>query len=209
MKNGESCHTGGPDTEGFSHHGGTGQCHDPGVSSSIEHRITPGMPCPEVVRVTVITDGSHLLLSYPQGELAAFVACEDICFLRQEFRGVFGSSTGETTSENRKSNGIVISGKIGSQERGAMPGRHRYRRIATLREILDWSRRPRPPAVELVCTIEFADGPTGIAHRVAAEAFAAGLRAGGRYVALCGAQVLPERLTAPARFHCPVCERGF
>ena len=89
-----------------------------------------------------------------------------------------------------------------------MPGRHRFRRLATLREILDWSRRARPPAVELVCTIEFADGPTGIAHRVAAEAFAAGLRAGGRYVALCGARVLPERLTAPARFHCPACERG-
>ena len=90
-----------------------------------------------------------------------------------------------------------------------MPGRHRFRRIATLREILDWSRRARPPAVELVCTIEFADGPTGIAHRVTAAAFAAGRRAGGRYVALCGARVLPERLTAPARFHCPACERGF
>jgi hypothetical protein len=33
-------------------------------------------------------------------------------------------------------------------------------------------------------------------------------RAGGRYVALCGAQVLPVSLSAPARFHCPVCERG-
>jgi hypothetical protein len=96
-----------------------------------------------------------------------------------------------------------------NQERGAMPGRHRFRRIATLREILDRSRRARPPAVLApVCTVEFADGPTGIAHRVTAAAFAAGRRAGGRYVALCGAQVLPERLTAPARVHCPACERG-
>jgi hypothetical protein len=89
-----------------------------------------------------------------------------------------------------------------------MPGRHRYRRIATLREILDRCRRARPPGVALVCTIEFADGPTGIAHRVTAAAFAAGRRAGGHYVALCGAQVLPTRRTAPARFHCPACERG-
>jgi hypothetical protein len=90
-----------------------------------------------------------------------------------------------------------------------MPGRHRYRRIATLREILDRSRRARPPAVLVpVCTVEFADEPTGIAHRVTAAAFAAACRAGGRYVALCGAQVLPERLTTPARFYCPACERG-
>ena len=89
-----------------------------------------------------------------------------------------------------------------------MPGRHRFRRIATLREILDRSRRARPPAAALVCTVEFADGPTGIAHHVTAAAFAAGRRTGGRYVALCGAQVLPARLTAPARFHCPACERG-
>ncbi len=90
-----------------------------------------------------------------------------------------------------------------------MPGRHRFRRIATLREILYRSRRARPPTVlASVCTVEFADGPTGIAHRVTAAAFAASRRTGGRYVALCGAQVLPERLTAPARFHCPACERG-
>jgi hypothetical protein len=90
-----------------------------------------------------------------------------------------------------------------------MAGKHRYRGIATLREILGWGRRARPPvATAPGCTIGFADGPTGIAHRVTEEAFAAGRRAGGCYVALCGAQVLPARLTAPARFHCPACERG-
>jgi hypothetical protein len=70
-------------------------------------------------------------------------------------------------------------------------------------------RRARGPvATAPGCTIAFADGPTGIAHRVTDAAFAAGRRAEGRYVALCGAQVLTVSLTAPARFHCPACERG-
>lgn len=87
-------------------------------------------------------------------------------------------------------------------------GRHRYRRIATLREILDRGRRVwSPVASASACTVVFTDGPTGIAHHVTEEAFGAG-RAGGRYVALCGAQVFPASLTAPALFHCPVCERG-
>jgi hypothetical protein len=89
-----------------------------------------------------------------------------------------------------------------------MPGRHRFRRLATLREILDWGRRARSPAAAPRCTVMFADGPTGIAHRVTGEAFAAGHRAGGSYVALCGAPVLPVGFTAPARFHCPACERS-
>ncbi|MGH3426257.1 MAG: hypothetical protein ACRDQZ_01565 [Mycobacteriales bacterium] len=78
--------------------------------------------------------------------------------------------------------------------------------IATLREILGRGRRARTPVPG--CTIGFVDGPTGIAHCVTQDAFAAGRRTGGRYVALCGAQVLPARLTAPARYHCPACERG-
>ncbi|MGH3755916.1 MAG: hypothetical protein ACRDRP_25200 [Pseudonocardiaceae bacterium] len=90
-----------------------------------------------------------------------------------------------------------------------MAGKYRYRLGATLREILVWGSRARTPvATTPGCTIGFADGPTGIAHRVTAEAFAVGRRAGGRYVALCGARVVPARLTAPARYHCPACERG-
>jgi hypothetical protein len=89
-----------------------------------------------------------------------------------------------------------------------MAGRHRFRRIATLREILDRGRRARTPAATPTCTISFADGPTGVAHRVTGEAFAAGRRAGGRYVAVCGARVLPVSFSAPARYHCPACERG-
>jgi hypothetical protein len=97
-----------------------------------------------------------------------------------------------------------------------MPGRHRD--VGRFRGILGRGRRARPTAVPAsvgagsagtgsVGTVEFADGPTGIAHRLTREAFAAGRRAGGRYVALCGAQVLPARLTAPARSHCPACEQ--
>ena len=90
-----------------------------------------------------------------------------------------------------------------------MAGKHRYRLIATLREILGRGPHARTPAATTPrCTIGFADGPTGIAHCVTEETFAAGRRAGGRYVALCGAPVLPASLSAPARYHCPTCERA-
>lgn len=51
------------------------------------------------------------------------------------------------------------------------------------------------------------DGRTGTGHHVTDQAFAAGRRAGGRYVAVCGLPVLPASLTTPARGHCPRCER--
>ena len=89
-----------------------------------------------------------------------------------------------------------------------MKRRIRFRPVATLREILGRGRRARPPVPALRCTIAFTDGPTGIEHRVTHEAFAAGRRAGGHYIALCGAQVVPASLATPARFHCPACERG-
>ncbi|MBV8540392.1 MAG: hypothetical protein JO364_20080 [Pseudonocardiales bacterium] len=78
--------------------------------------------------------------------------------------------------------------------------------IATLRELLGRGRRARTPIPG--CIIGFADGLTGISHSVTEEAFAVGRRERGRYVAVCGAQVLPARLTVPARYHCPACERG-
>ncbi|MGH3773109.1 MAG: hypothetical protein ACRDRW_17235 [Pseudonocardiaceae bacterium] len=67
-----------------------------------------------------------------------------------------------------------------------MAGKHRYRPIAGLRAILGRGPRARPPiATTPGCTIGFADGPTGIAHRVTTDA-----------------------LAAPARYHCLACERG-
>ncbi|MGH3826163.1 MAG: hypothetical protein ACRDQX_03165 [Pseudonocardiaceae bacterium] len=88
-----------------------------------------------------------------------------------------------------------------------MPGRHRFRSIATLHEIL--GRRARTPATTTWgCTSGLADGSTGISHSVTEQAFVEGRRAGERYVARCGAvRVRPTRRTAPARYHCPACER--
>ncbi len=90
-----------------------------------------------------------------------------------------------------------------------MAGRHRFRRLATLCEILGRGRRARSLVTPVpVGTVVLTDGVTGVAHRVTRDAFRTGCRAGGRYVALCGVRVLPLTLTAPARFHCPACERG-
>ena len=88
-----------------------------------------------------------------------------------------------------------------------MAGKHHFRHLATLGGIL--SRRTRPPATTSECTISFADRSTGIAHHISAtEAFAPDHRAGEPYLALCGARVLPARLSAPARYHCPLCEQS-
>ncbi len=87
-----------------------------------------------------------------------------------------------------------------------MPGRHRCPRLAALRKIVGRGRRARLPVP--AGTVVVTDGVTSIAHRVTREAFLAGCRAGHRYVALCGVRVRPLTLTAPAHFHCPVCERG-
>jgi hypothetical protein len=77
-----------------------------------------------------------------------------------------------------------------------MAGRHRFRRFAILREILEWSRCARTP-VAPGCTIVLVDGLTGIAHCVSVKALAAGRRAGDCYVASavrgCCPRVLPPR----------------
>jgi hypothetical protein len=54
--------------------------------------------------------------------------------------------------------------------------------------------------------IAMTDATTGIAHRVTDESVAAGRRAGGRYVAVCGAQVLAASLTMPERDQCQSCQ---
>ncbi len=86
----------------------------------------------------------------------------------------------------------------------------RRRSGGTLRKILFARRQPRPPVIRArTCAIVITDDLTGTAHLVTDEAFAAGRRtAGGRYLAVCGAQVFAASLAAPARSHCPACERG-
>jgi hypothetical protein len=88
-----------------------------------------------------------------------------------------------------------------------MAGRHRG--VAALRKILFAGRQTWGPAPTApLLTIELVDSRTEVAHRVADEAFAASRRDRGCYRAVCGVLVLPASLTAPARGHCPACERG-
>lgn len=72
------------------------------------HSISPGEPCPETVLVARMTDGSYLLMAYPQNEPAAFVARDDACLLRQALTAEFRSPTNETARENGYSNGKVV-----------------------------------------------------------------------------------------------------
>jgi hypothetical protein len=85
----------------------------------------------------------------------------------------------------------------------------RHRSVTSLRKILFTGRQGRAHvAIAPLLTIELVDRRTEVAHRVTDEAFATGRRDGGCYRAMCGAQVLPASLTAPARRHCPACERN-
>jgi hypothetical protein len=47
---------------------------------------------PDTVLVAAMTDGSYLLMAYPQRESAAFVARDDAGLLRQALAEAFGSS---------------------------------------------------------------------------------------------------------------------
>jgi hypothetical protein len=54
-------------------------------------------------------------------------------------------------------------------------------------------------------SIEMVDARTLQAHLLTDEALAAGRRGEGRYVALCGVDVLPASLTAAERGYCTSC----
>jgi hypothetical protein len=53
--------------------------------------------------------------------------------------------------------------------------------------------------------VEMVDARTLTAHLLTDAALAAGRHGEGRYVALCGADVLPASLTAPERAYCTSC----
>jgi hypothetical protein len=65
-------------------------------------------------------------------------------------------------------------------------------------------RRPRlalrPPA-----PFDRVDLRTGITHLLTPDAAAAGRVRGERYIALCGAEVIPAGMTEPGRGHCETC----
>lgn len=94
------------DTGNFPHGDDTsnGQEAPPGIARSIR----PAVPCPETVLAAVMSDGSYLLLGYPQGEPAAFVVGDDADLLRQALQAAFGYATDSAVSGN--SNRTVVPG---------------------------------------------------------------------------------------------------
>lgn len=104
MENGDTCQAG-TDPDGSCHSDGPGNGQEvpPGIGCSIR----PGVPCPETVLIVVMSDGTYLLVGYPQGEPAAFVAGEDADLLRQGLDGAFGKPKGR---EHSNGNGTLAPG---------------------------------------------------------------------------------------------------
>ena len=73
-----------------------------------------------------------------------------------------------------------------------MPGRHSIKRKKA-------ERAERRGIAEVV------DARTLRAHLLTPDALVAGQHAAGRYIALCGQDVLPASLTEPGRGRCPSC----
>ncbi len=70
-------------------------------------------------------------------------------------------------------------------------GRHTLRRAR-----LTVRRRP---------LIAWVDLRTSLTHLLTPDAAAAGRRGGGRYIAVCGAEVIPASMTEPGRGDCEPC----
>jgi hypothetical protein len=64
------------------------------------HTICPGVPCPETVLVGRMTDGSYLLVAYPQLGSAAFVLRADADLLQEALQTAFGHPTAEVVNES-------------------------------------------------------------------------------------------------------------
>jgi hypothetical protein len=68
------------DTESGRHGGGQGEEPEFGIA----HSIRPGVTAAATVLVVAMTDGSYLLVGYPQSEPAAFIVVDDAHPMRQE-----------------------------------------------------------------------------------------------------------------------------
>ena len=66
----------------------------------LDHTIFPGVPCPETVLVGRMTDGSYLLMAYPQLEPAGFVVRADADLLQEALQAAFGYPTAEVGDES-------------------------------------------------------------------------------------------------------------
>jgi hypothetical protein len=77
-------------------------------------------------------------------------------------------------------------------------GKGRHRRGAT---------HPPMPSAHQHHLTGMVDAETSVEHLITDES-AVAHRHAGRYLAVCGAQVLAASLTAPQRSRCPACTRG-
>jgi hypothetical protein len=82
-----------------------------------------------------------------------------------------------------------------------------HRLMPTQRSRTSRSRTTLPPAPQRARLTGMVDAETSVEHLITDES-AVAHRHAGRYLAVCGAQVLAASLTAPQRSRCPVCTRG-
>jgi hypothetical protein len=66
-------------------------------------------------------------------------------------------------------------------------------------------RRRARLALRRPALVAWVDLRTSITHLLTPDAAAAGRVGGGRYIALCGADVIPASMTEPGRGYCQSC----
>ncbi len=123
MEHEHNCQAAGTDTDNVRQ--GTGEDQSDSrntqkASPGIKHSIRPGVPAPETVLVAVMTDGSYLLMGYPQREPAAFVARDDAGLLREALTAAFQSSVDEDSGANGRTENDTRTG-------AAVPGHESLR----------------------------------------------------------------------------------
>lgn len=65
----------------------------------------------------------------------------------------------------------------------------------------------RRPTLRRRCLVDMVDVRSLVTHLMTPDAAGAGLRPQGRYIALCGEDVIPASLTEPGRGRCEPCVR--
>lgn len=69
-----------------------------------------------------------------------------------------------------------------------------------------WERlTQRQATAPRVRTIAWVDLRTNLTHLLTPDAAAAGRVPGGRYIALCGLEMIPAAMTDPGHGHCQLC----
>ncbi len=90
------------DTGGAGHGDGRGMGNGRLLLRGSMRSFRPGAPCPETVLVAVMSNGSYLLVGYPQGGPTAWVVQNDADPLRQALQTAFGSPAGGVSGDTRK-----------------------------------------------------------------------------------------------------------